>query len=233
MSSEPSHTLVRRSLRGFVAVVLAALAAAGVWAIWTAPRDATGLLGPVTEHLEASGVESAVTATLLNFRAWDTLLEVTVLVLVLVGIWSLGERTAGAGAKPVPRLLEVARSLLTPVILVVAGYLLWAGARAPGGAFQAGAVAASAGILVLLVDDEAFALRPLVYRLSVVAGLLVFMAVGFGGLAAGGDFLAYPTGWAKGLILVVEAASAVSIAACLLGMFAGLPEKLLRDESET
>lgn len=48
-----------------------------------------GLRASVDENLDASGVSNPVTAVLINFRGWDTLLESIVLLAALIGLWSL------------------------------------------------------------------------------------------------------------------------------------------------
>ena len=47
-------------------------------------------------------------------------------------------------------MLDTLTRLLVPVLILVAAYLLWVGAHAPGGAFQAGSVLGAAGVLLLL-----------------------------------------------------------------------------------
>jgi hypothetical protein len=59
--------------------------------------DVAGLRRDVTEALPRSGVENPVTAVLLNFRAWDTLLESVVLLAALIGVWSLARDDAWGG----------------------------------------------------------------------------------------------------------------------------------------
>ena len=77
--------------------------------------------------------------------------------------------------------------VLLPVALVMAAYLVWAGSDLPGGAFQAGTVLA--GGLMLAAMGGAIGLprsdRPLL-RAALVLGPLVFLAIGLGGIAAGG-----------------------------------------------
>jgi hypothetical protein len=84
-----------------------------------------------------------VTAVLLNFRGYDTLLEIAVLTSALVGVWALGPAPRIKETTPSPVLLGM-NSVLIPLAPMICAYLLWAGARAPGGAFQAGAVLAAA-----------------------------------------------------------------------------------------
>ena len=164
--------------------------------------------------LPASGVEHPVTAVLLNFRAWDTLLELAVLLLALLGARQLGPAQLQL-SEPWP-LLRAWGRVLAPLLVLAGGYVLWRGAASPGGAFQAGALLA-AGIVLLRLAGALPVLRwsfwPL--RLLVLLGLLLFVTVA--GLCAwlGDGWLSYPQGWAKPLILAIEAAATLSIAASL------------------
>lgn len=226
MKRETASDKVRPALRAAVAALLTALTGASVWVLWQMPREPVGLADAVADHLEASGVTHPVTAVLLDFRAYDTMLEVTVLVLVVISIWSLADGDPVRPSQPAVRLLQVARALLAPIMIVIGGYLLWAGTAAPGGAFQAGAVLSSAGVLLLLIDRGAVALDRRVLRVGIAIGLATFVGVGLGCLSVGRSFLAYPTGWAKELILTIEVASTISISLILLGAFAANPARL-------
>lgn len=168
--------------------------------------------------LDQSGVESPVTAVLLNFRGYDTFLELTVLTLTLYGVWSSPD-AARPGEPPAPRILSALLATLLPVMLVVAVFLLWAGASRAGGAFHAGAVLASAAILAMMTGP-AKRVPPTVTRAGVVVGPLVFAAVGLWALLSGGAFLDFPPEHAHAAILLIEAVSAVSIGLILAGLFA-------------
>jgi multisubunit Na+/H+ antiporter MnhB subunit len=159
-------------------VILLLPVAAGLgYVVLSLPPNADGLSAQVAANLETSGVSNPVTAVLLNFRSYDTLLEMAVLLLALLGVWSLGGPPPHAETAPGPVLDSLAR-LLTPVLVLVAAYLLWIGAHAPGGAFQAGAVLGAAGVLLLLAN---WRLRPslarLPLRLTLVAGPAAFVAI--------------------------------------------------------
>ena len=131
----------------------------------------------VTDQMEVSGVSNPVTAVLLNFRGYDTLLEMVVLLLALLGVWTVGGKALRRQAAPGPVLDTLAR-LLVPVLLLVAAYLLWVGAHAPGGAFQAGSVLGAAGVLLLLAGWRLQAgLAGLPLRLALVAGPGTFLAM--------------------------------------------------------
>ena len=169
-----------------------------------------------------SGVSHPVTAVLLNFRGYDTLLEMLVLLLALLGVRSLGALPPmTAPAPPSPVLGELLR-LLTPLLVLVAAYLLWRGASGPGGAFQAGAVLGAAGVLWLLAERpssrglERLPLRPLL-----VVGVGVFVAIGLCLAVTEGAFLAYPVAYAGGLIFLIEALATLSIAVTLVALFVG------------
>ncbi len=204
----------------FSILVLLFAAALG-YAVLSLPDQAPGLETAVAERLGESGVSNPVTAVLLNFRGYDTFLEMVVLLLALLGLWSLGspERT-GEGALSGPVLDSLVR-VLVPVMIMVAVYLLWAGAHAPGGAFQAGAVLGAGGVLLILAgwrpSPRLLAGRPL--RIALVAGVVAFLAVSLLSLQLGGALLEYPPSQAGALIFVIEAAATVSIAVALAAMF--------------
>lgn len=184
----------------------------------------SGMPAVIEQAMPASGVEHPVTAVLLNFRAWDTLLELAVLLLALLGARQLGPRRLEL-AEPWPLLRSWAR-VLAPLLVLVAGYVLWRGASAPGGAFQAGSLLA-AGVVLLRLSGLLPVLRwsfaPL--RLLVLGGLLVFVAVALATAWLGQGWLTYPDGAAKGLILLIEATATLSIAASLSLLVVGENEE--------
>lgn len=168
----------------------------------------------ISRHLDETGVSHPVTAVLLNYRAWDTLLELAVLLLALLGARQLGPRPLDL-AEPWPLLRAWAR-VLAPLLVLAAGYILWRGASAPGGAFQAGALLASGVVLLRLsslVPRLRWSFTPL--RLLVLGGLLVFIGVALMTAWLGEGWLTYPRGAAKLLIVLIESVATLSIAASL------------------
>ncbi len=168
----------------------------------------------ISRHLDETGVSHPVTAVLLNYRAWDTLLELAVLLLALLGARQLGPRPLDL-AEPWPLLRAWAR-VLAPLLVLAAGYILWRGASAPGGAFQAGALLASGVVLLRLsglVPRLRWSFAPL--RLLVLGGLLVFIGVALMTAWLGEGWLTYPSGAAKLLIVLIESVATLSIAASL------------------
>jgi len=178
------------------------------------------LAGEVLGRLSESGVTNPVTAVLLNFRACDTLLELGVLLVALLGIQALGpQRRPYAPAEPV--LASLVRWLI-PALILTGGYLLWVGAHAPGGAFQAGAVLAAGGVLLRLAGRRSAGLPGgAALRLLSVGGVAAFLAVGLALLLAGRPFLGFPSAWAGALILLIEAAATLAIAVTLIQAYLG------------
>ena len=190
-------------------------------AVLSLPTEAPGLSGPVADRLSTSGVSNPVTAVLLNFRAYDTLLEKAVLLLAVVAAWSLAAAPKESVSPP-GRVLDVFVRLLVPLMIVVASYLLWVGAHAPGGAFQAGAVLAAVAVLLLL-SGKSLTARWQGWRLRALLtlGLGVFIAVGAAVMFVGHRFLEYPPDQAGNLILLIEVVATVSIAVALAALFLG------------
>jgi multisubunit Na+/H+ antiporter MnhB subunit len=207
------------------------------WTVLALPPQPVDLEERVAQHLGHSGVTNPVTAVLINFRGYDTLLEVAVLVLAVFAVWSLPESrivsTPREERVAEPVLLALVRSL-TPLMVVIGGYLLWAGAHAPGGAFQGGAIWAAALVLLLLSGFHFFARFPRrLLRLTLVIGLVVFLVVSVGVMTTGGRLLEYPQEYAKDLILLIETSVTVSIACILTSLFVGRLENQSAPEVST
>lgn len=216
--------------RAVVVLLLCALLGAGLAAaMLDLPPQPVDLPAEVTQQIDASGVSHPVTAVLLNFRGYDTLLEIAVLMLALLGVLAgtgVENRRRAAGSRPGLPLLRAFARLLTPLMVLVAIYLLWAGSSRPGGAFQAGAVLAAAAVLLHLARLlPAWASPRLLQRWGLTIGLLVFLLLAalptvlpLAGAGAG-FLLQYPQAWAGALILVIEAALTFSLGLLLAGLF--------------
>jgi multisubunit Na+/H+ antiporter MnhB subunit len=202
-------------------LILATMTVGLSYAVLSLPSQTPGLSQHVTKNIELSGVSNPVTAVLLNFRGYDTLLEMGVLLLALLSVWSLNKPIAQSKSSPsTEAVLDMLPRLLVPLLIMVSGYLLWVGGHAPGGAFQAGAVLAAAGVLLLLTGwclDSKFAELPL--RITLVLGLTLFILVGMALILLGGHFLEYPVPFAGTLILLIEAAATLSIGITLTALF--------------
>lgn len=205
--------------------LLVALLGQGLWQITGQPLG-VNLPEILIAAMPDSGVEHPITAVLLNFRSYDTLLEIGVL--VIAGIAGISIAKVRSLEDPELRtsdsLLYALQRWFIPLMLLLAGYLLWAGSDRPGGAFQAGAVLAATGVLMRLGGLSMDFLKPgILLRLGLVLGFAVFLLVAVLSAVAGEAFLAYPPAFAKSLILIIETVLTLSIGMVLLSLFVAAP----------
>ncbi len=214
--------------------LLAALAVTAVLAlcVLALPEPAPTLAPLVVENMDVTGVGNPITGVLLAFRALDTMLEAIVLVIAVIGVWSLSPDGVWGGrpglrhsADPDGVLAYLAR-LLPPIGIVVGIYLFWAGADHPGGKFQSATILAAMWLLVQmagLTDAPPVGSRWL--RAGIVVGPLVFVAVGLLGLWSAGAFLGYPPEWAKPMIVAIELALLPTLVLVLALLLNGAPAR--------
>jgi len=196
------------------------------------PDPAPTLAPQVMGNLPSTGVGNPITGVLLAFRALDTLLEAIVLVIALIGVWSLAPDRAWGG-RPGPRydtdpdgILAYLARLLPPIGIVVAVYIFWAGADHPGGKFQAATILAAMWILVQMAGlANAPRTDNRTLRAGIALGPLVFVAVGVLGVSSAGVFLGYPEGWAKPMIVVIEIALLPTLTLVLALLMGGAPAR--------
>jgi multisubunit Na+/H+ antiporter MnhB subunit len=223
-------SLALRIAAGALAIVVAA-ALAAVLQLLQQPDPAPSLAGAVAQNLASTGVGNPITGVLMAFRSFDTFLEKVVLVLAVVGVWSLAPDRFWGGAPGALResnhndALTFLAQVLAPLGIVVGIHIVWVGASEPGGAFQGGAILAAMWMIAMIAGlAEAPPIVARWLRLALVAGPAVFIAIGLAGFATAGNFLAYPAGFAKPLILVIEAFMTLTIAATLPMLVAGPPD---------
>jgi multicomponent Na+:H+ antiporter subunit A len=164
------------------------------------------------------GGKNIVNVTLVDIRAWDTLGEISLLVVAATGVASLvflrrrtggvdradradlaetGRRprwlAAGATLDPARRsvVLEVITRILFHTILVFSVYLLFSGHNEPGGGFAGGLVAGLALVLRYLAGGryELGEAAPVAPGVLLGTGLLFAGGTGVGGLLLGGEVL--------------------------------------------
>lgn len=232
-----------------LATIVALGAAAGLaWSFWTLlqlPAPTYNLVETLAANIDDSGVSHGITAVLLNFRSYDTLLEVAVLLVAIVIGLSLrqslrqslrhddaqsdgDETVTGATTSPeqqAPALLKSLVHLLVPLLLITAIFVLWAGSTRPGGAFQAGALIAAAGVLARLGNIDIASRVNLLLRTGLTIGVFIFLLVAVSPMLTGYAFLAYPPGWAGVLIILIELMLTISIGLILLSLFIHAPRE--------
>ncbi len=167
----------------------------------TAPRlkEFFAEFGPTLGH-----GRNIVNVILVDFRAFDTLAEITVLATAAIGVRALlqiavDQRDSPAVAAPVASpIFRTAARLLMPLLLVFAVFLLLRGHNEPGGGFVGGLVAAAAFALYGIafgVDRarQALLVRPLTL---LGTGLLIALASGLPAVLLGQPFLTafWPSG---------------------------------------
>jgi multisubunit Na+/H+ antiporter MnhB subunit len=235
MAALPAHAPPGSAMRLVAGVLCGTVSAALAAAVFLLPDPAPTLAPEAAANLAPTGVGNPITGVLMAYRALDTLLEKVVLVLALIGVWSLAPDPLWGGvpgvqrrAQPDDALVFLAR-LLPPVGIMIGVYLLWAGADEPGGAFQGGALLAAMWILAMMAGlTAAPAVSECRLRLVLVAGPVAFLAIGLAGFVLADAFLAYPEAYAKPLIMVIEVAKILSVAATLGLLVAGPPQRLSR-----
>lgn len=188
-------------------------------------REPGGLTRAALDSLDESGVENPVTAVLLNYRSVDTWLELGVLVLAVMAMFALQRCTNLTQVPQIERggyVLMRMTSVFVPLMILGAGYLLWRGTHAPGGAFQAGALLGAAGAMLRLTSRDAFrALNGWALRGLVVLSFACFAIIGLGFMLMNRRFLEYPSGQADEWIFLIELVAMLSIGAALWALFVG------------
>jgi multisubunit Na+/H+ antiporter MnhB subunit len=219
-----------RATRAVAATLCALVTGAIAWSVLSLPDPAPTLAPQARAGMPALGVGNPVTAVLLGFRALDTLLEAIVLVLALIGVWSLGPDEAWGGrpghrqyARPDGMLAYSAR-LLAPIGIVIGMVIFWIGADLPGGKFQGATLLAAMWLLVWMAGlADAPPVDRRAIRWLIVLGPLAFVAVGIAGAFNAGAFLAYPEGLGKPLIIVIELALMPTLTLMLALVLIGPP----------
>jgi multisubunit Na+/H+ antiporter MnhB subunit len=219
---------ILRLVAALLSVIVAAALAAAVFLM---PGPAP-TLAPAAAANAAAGLSNPVANVLMAFRAIDTMLEKVVLLIALVGVWSLAPDHLWGG-RPGPRhrtdpygTLTFLARVLPPIGVIVGIYVVWVGASRPGGAFQGGTLLATMWLLVMkagLVDVAPVNDRWL--RWLLIAGPAVFLLVGLAGLWLGDAFLAYPAAYAKPIIVAIEVPMTLTIAVTLVLLACGVPER--------
>jgi multisubunit Na+/H+ antiporter MnhB subunit len=218
--------------RALAALLALAVGGALAWGVLSLPDPAPSLAEAALAGTAPLGLGNPVSAVLMAHRGLDTLLEAIVLVFAVLAVWSMAadHRWGGRPGPVFPREesgpLSLLARILPPVGIVIGIYIAWVGADAPGGKFQGGTILAAMWVLPWIAG----LVRPPSVtdwrlRLMIAIGPLTFMAVGLAGFVVADGFLAYPPGFAKPLILLIEAAMTLSVAAALACLIAGPPER--------
>lgn len=206
--------------------VLALAAGAGLgavaWVMTTTPFETiSGFY--LAQAVPGGGGANVVNVTLVDFRGFDTLGEITVLAMVGLAAHTLLDRLAltapvrDAEGRPWarerhPLFLSVLMGLLLPLALAVSAFIFLRGHNLPGGGFVAGLVTGVALILQYLAGGIAFARQRLPRRTPqwLALGLACACGVGVASWLFGQPFLSSAHGRVTlPLIGEIELASAL------------------------
>lgn len=217
--------------QGFAAVGGAGVALALGWAWFALPAPVIATRAALDGALPDAGVGNPVTAVLLNFRSFDTLLESIVLLAALAAMWMLARDGAWGQRLGLPQharpggVLASFGRVLPPLGLLFGAFLVWSGADYNGGAFQGGTVIAAALLLAIMAGlYPAPRIGERVWQVALVVGPAVFIVCGMAGALVWGGFLVIAPSYAKGVILAIETGLTISIAATLALLVIGPPE---------
>jgi multisubunit Na+/H+ antiporter MnhB subunit len=210
-------------IRFLLIMMLTFIASMVGYAVLSLPESSTTLQSLVDNNIALSGVSNPVTAVLLNFRAYDTFLEMVVLLAALLGVWSIKEVPIESITDVKNPVLYTLVDLLVPFSILVAIYLLWVGAHAPGGAFQAGSVFAASMVLLMLSGRQPFLnFKGLALHFALIIGMMTFISISIYSILVTGELLKYPISQASSIIFILEGMATVSIGLTLSLLFYGI-----------
>ena len=149
-------------------------------------------LGPTLGH-----GRNIVNVILVDFRAFDTLGEITVLTTAAIGVRALlrvasADRDTAADSETMTSpIFKTGARFLMPLLLLFALFLLWRGHNEPGGGFVGGLVAAAAFSLYLIAYGVNHARRALCFKPATLlgTGLIVALVSGIPAAVRGQPFL--------------------------------------------
>jgi len=188
--------LTRRGRKVFVSVVAGAFAFVVVWGALSQPPAGTTVAEEHVRLAPQAHAKNVVTATLADFRGLDTLGEISVVAIVLLGVATLlggvrpetlptdsGPPGTSGSARPAARAVtqEVARLLYLPTFVVAAAILV-KGFVQTGDGFSAAVVCAMGVLLRYLAFGHEEAKRlPAVRHATAIAFSGLFVALGVAG----------------------------------------------------
>lgn len=210
-------------------IALCVIGGTGLALLMAAALDAPG---PTAAAARAAAdthpLDNPVTVVLLDFRGYDTLLEMVVLLAAFLGARALMDQAELPALNPPapadPPMVGALLGMATPVLVLTSLYLFWAGSHAPGGAFQAGALLGGLGVLYRLTGRlEPYDHTPRWLRGLLVVGLAVFSAFALLAALWAPWPMSHPVPGLYTVVLLIEFALLLSIAVTLTLLFSATP----------
>jgi multicomponent Na+:H+ antiporter subunit B len=246
--------MTRRNLVALLTLVVVG----GIMVLVVADMPEFGTPGPqynqlydkfVNRVIQETGAVNAVTGIILDYRAYDTLGETTVLLVAIMGTMA----ALGAGAvrleagsavsRPVDsRILDLALRVVIPFTQVFGLFVIFNGHLSPGGGFAGGTIIGASLILKALVSNYRQDRRA-EFRSEVLesASVAWYLLMGLVGLLAGHAFLSnagvFPLGspgmpLSSGMILIVSMGVGAKVASTMQTLFLGLVHGGILHEGE-
>lgn len=189
-SVEPLSTPARRFRDGAIATVAALGVGSLSWAVMTRPLNSISSYY-LDQSLPMGGGTNVVNVILVDFRGFDTMGEVSVLVIAAVGVLVMlrGRRPAHPGQNLVldeerfPVMLTTITRPLMPLMALIAIYIFLRGHNLPGGGFIAGLVASVALLMQYLASGLNWSNARMKIDFVRLGAVGVIIAVGTGLLA--------------------------------------------------
>jgi len=223
-------------MRKWISAILLGLVAAGFFIVLSDIPFGNNRMDVAEYYIDKgvaeTGAVNIVTSVVVNYRALDTLGEVTVLFVASLGLGALlyAGKDGSGNKQRASLVVRTGSRILFPLILLFGAYIFVHGHLTPGGGFQGGAVIASAFLLQYLayrsyrIDKRKFSM------VESISGS-AFVVVGLLGLAIGGYFLSnfldkgvpYSL-FSAGVIPVLYVAIGLKVGTELAGIVAGLME---------
>lgn len=163
----------------------------------------------VQQNLSTSGSKSDVTAVLLNFRGYDTLLEIVVISTLPIGIKILIDYNVNFFKFNIERITHEYLKIFLPILLMLSGYVLLSGTTTFGGAFQAGLL----GSIFLYLYSIFYNKRVYnkhYFKLTQM-GFVSFIFIGLITIITNDTFLRFRQNESFWFITIIELAIAISI----------------------
>ncbi|RKY78768.1 cation:proton antiporter [candidate division KSB1 bacterium] len=182
-----------------------------------------------SKNLE-EGSANEVTSIVVNYRGFDTLGEVTVLFISIIGLTLLMRGINNKKIREPSLILKTGTTFLSPLIVLFGIYVFVHGHLTPGGGFPGGAIIAS-GILLLIIGLESFQFNSVLSKsIESLAGL-AFVGIALAGLFVKKSFLAnfMPTGtvgylYSAGMVALIYIVVGLKVGAELASGIAKLKE---------
>ncbi len=163
----------------------------------------------VQQNLSSSGSKSDVTAVLLNFRGYDTLLEIAVISTLPIGIKIFFDYNVKFCEFNIEKITHEYLKIILPLLIMISGYVLLSGTTVFGGAFQAGLL----GSIFLYLYGIFFNKR--IYNKHYFKitqlGFVSFILIGLITIIANDTFLKFRQNEAFWFMTLIEIAVAISI----------------------